>query len=159
MTPSNGNVVLRLQFLVQPATKTLSKWRHFHFCDEVSFMLHHFPDSNVHGANMGPTWVLSAPAGPHVGPMNIAIRDGYIHTNDHNHTLVTVPQPVTALIWSFSKEMNRITINAELLYVFKVCSNNIMPAVERLAMISYPCGLELIFNHSSQNYSEFLGSG
>ena len=24
---------------------------------------------------MGPTWVLSAPDGPHVGPMNLAIRD------------------------------------------------------------------------------------
>ena len=33
-----------------------------------------YPDSNVHGANMGPTWVLSAPDGPHVGPMNLAIR-------------------------------------------------------------------------------------
>ena len=33
------------------------------------------PDSKVHGANMGPTWVLSAPDEPHVGPMNIAIRD------------------------------------------------------------------------------------
>ena len=33
------------------------------------------PDSKVSGANMGPTWVLSAPGGPHVGPMNIAIRD------------------------------------------------------------------------------------
>ena len=31
------------------------------------------PDSKVHGANMGPTWVLSAPDGPHVGPRNIAI--------------------------------------------------------------------------------------
>ena len=31
-------------------------------------------DSKVHGANMGPTWVLSAPDGPHVGPMNLAIR-------------------------------------------------------------------------------------
>ena len=36
---------------------------------------HAIPDSNVHGANMGPTWVLSAPDGPHVGPMNLAIRD------------------------------------------------------------------------------------
>ena len=34
------------------------------------------PDSKVHGANMGPTWVLSAPDGPHVGPMNLVIRDG-----------------------------------------------------------------------------------
>ena len=33
-----------------------------------------FPDSKVHGANMGPTSVLSAPDGPHVGPMNLAIR-------------------------------------------------------------------------------------
>ena len=28
----------------------------------------------VHGANMGPTWVLSDPDGPHVGPMNLDIR-------------------------------------------------------------------------------------
>ena len=35
----------------------------------------HTPDSKVHGANMGPTWVLSAPDGPHVGPMNLAIWD------------------------------------------------------------------------------------
>ena len=33
------------------------------------------PDIKVHGANMGPTWVLSAPDGPHVGPMNFAIRE------------------------------------------------------------------------------------
>ena len=33
-----------------------------------------FPDSKVHVANMGPTWVLSAPYGPHVGPMKLAIR-------------------------------------------------------------------------------------
>ena len=33
------------------------------------------PDSKVHGANMGPAWVLSAPDWPHVGPMNLAIRE------------------------------------------------------------------------------------
>ena len=32
------------------------------------------PDSKVHWANMGPNWVLSAPDGPHVGPMSLAIR-------------------------------------------------------------------------------------
>ena len=31
------------------------------------------PDSKVHGAHMGSTWVLSAPGGPHVGPMNLAV--------------------------------------------------------------------------------------
>ena len=40
----------------------------------ASLALDHFPDSKVNGANMGPTWVLSAPDGPHVGPMNLAIR-------------------------------------------------------------------------------------
>ena len=35
----------------------------------------YIPDNKVHGANMGLTWVLSAPDGPHVGPMNHAIKD------------------------------------------------------------------------------------
>ena len=34
------------------------------------------PDSKLHGANLGPTWVLSAPDGPHDGPMNLALRRG-----------------------------------------------------------------------------------
>ena len=33
-----------------------------------------YPDSKVHETYMGPTWVLSAPGGHHVGPMNLAIR-------------------------------------------------------------------------------------
>ena len=33
------------------------------------------PDSKVHGANIDPTWGLSAPDEPHVGPMNLAIRE------------------------------------------------------------------------------------
>ena len=33
------------------------------------------PDSKVHGANMGPTWVLSVPDVSHIGPMNLAFRD------------------------------------------------------------------------------------
>ena len=36
-----------------------------------------YPDSKVHGAHMGPTWVLSAPDGPHVGPMYLAITVDY----------------------------------------------------------------------------------
>ena len=30
-----------------------------------------FPDSKVHGANMGPIWGRQDPGGPHVGPMNL----------------------------------------------------------------------------------------
>ena len=33
------------------------------------------PDNKVHVANMMPTWGGQDPGGPHVGPMNFAIRD------------------------------------------------------------------------------------
>ena len=49
-------------------------WYIFFSPSQLSTVMHSYPDSNVHGANMGPTWVLSAPDGPHVGPMNLAIR-------------------------------------------------------------------------------------
>ena len=48
----------------------LCKWREH---SGTEYMLTD-PESKVHGANMGPTWVLSAPDGPYVGPMNLAIR-------------------------------------------------------------------------------------
>ena len=33
-----------------------------------------YPASKVRGANMGPTWILSAPGRPHVGPVDLVIR-------------------------------------------------------------------------------------
>ena len=39
----------------------------------MSAFLRIFPDSKVHGANMGPIWGRQDPGGPHVGPMNFAI--------------------------------------------------------------------------------------
>ena len=32
-----------------------------------------FPDSKVHGANMGTIWGRQGPGGPHIGPMDFAI--------------------------------------------------------------------------------------
>ena len=52
-------------------------------------------DSKVRGgANMGPTWVLSASDGLHVGPMNIAIREVHIIPSLHHYIqwkIKTVP--------------------------------------------------------------------
>ena len=39
------------------------------------------PDSKVHGANIGPTWALSAPDRPHVGPRKLAIREACLSRN------------------------------------------------------------------------------
>ena len=50
-----------------------------------------FPDSKVHGANMGPIWVLSAPDGPHVGPMSLAVRVFILHSYITRMVLLSVP--------------------------------------------------------------------
>ena len=39
----------------------------------VAAIRRHYPDSKVHGANMGHIWGRQVPVGPHVGPMNFAI--------------------------------------------------------------------------------------
>ena len=51
-------------------------WWHFLFSDVDAIDP---PDNKVHGANMGPTWVLSAPDGPHVGPVNLVFRARAYH--------------------------------------------------------------------------------
>ena len=47
------------------------------------------PDSKVRVANMGPTWGRQDPGGPHVDPMNFAIR-GYIETSDIKFVLLWI---------------------------------------------------------------------
>ena len=44
------------------------------------------PDNKVHEANMGPTWVLSAPGGPHVVPINLAVREILFQEERQKHT-------------------------------------------------------------------------
>ena len=55
--------------------------KHVSIVTKSNFYRNPYPDSKVHGANMGPTWVLSALDGPHVGPMNLAIRVDAIDTD------------------------------------------------------------------------------
>ena len=64
------------------STKNRQTYIHAHMCilsrhlrgsDVISF-----PDSKVHGANMGPIWGRQGPGGSHVGPMNFAIWVVYI---------------------------------------------------------------------------------
>ena len=45
---------------------------------ELNLLLCYIPESNVHRACMGSTWVLSSPGGPHVGPMNLAIWHAFM---------------------------------------------------------------------------------
>ena len=56
-------------------------------CRTSVFSLHDIPDSKVHGDHMGPTWALSAPAGPHGVPMNLAISNVSAVKPDHWRTV------------------------------------------------------------------------
>ena len=46
-------------------------WDIFYMIDSI--VTWQYPNNKANGDNIGPTWVLSAPDGPHVGPMNLAI--------------------------------------------------------------------------------------
>ena len=48
------------------------------------------PDNKVHGANMGSTCVLSAPDGPHVGPMNLGTRECFAMRRIYQFRIVDV---------------------------------------------------------------------
>ena len=55
------------------------------------FLKKSHPDSKIHGANMGPTWVLSAPGGSHVGPMSLVIRAGpHFNIKIISHVMETI---------------------------------------------------------------------
>ena len=51
----------------------LINWRISRLLQMKPQWLWDYPDSKVHGANVGPTWGRQDPDGPHVGPMNFAI--------------------------------------------------------------------------------------
>ena len=57
--------------MITGAQCPISLWHQFVTFDNDTI----YTDSKVDGANMGPTWVLSAPGGPHIDPINLAIRD------------------------------------------------------------------------------------
>ena len=63
----------------------------------IIYIMHwkQFPDSKYHGANMGPTWVMSVLDGPHVGPMNLAIRVSFKLTC---HTKYALIQRIMAIV-------------------------------------------------------------
>ena len=68
------------------------------------------PESKVHGAYMGPTWGRQDPGGPHVGPMNLAIRDVILLLNivsKHSKTggilNIEIWSPTVLLLGHFSR--------------------------------------------------------
>ena len=85
-------------------------WLWLHWANDT------YPDSKVHGANMGPTWVLSAPDGPYVGPMNLAIGVAAVY-REHNHhsyqIIVRSPKNLSASNHNKTQQsMNHVAISS-----------------------------------------------
>ena len=69
------------------------------FICDISGM--YYPDSKICVANIWPTWVLSALGGPHVSPMNLAIRvlQGVLAISvSHAHTVIWYTQ-IPVFVW------------------------------------------------------------
>ena len=84
LPPSSCNTyVIRVcAWYIEPCVEVLGVWV-FKSCQYVCCLCCNYPDSKVHGGNMPPPppppppRVMSAPDGPHVGPMNLAITVVY----------------------------------------------------------------------------------
>ena len=56
-----------------------------------------YPDSKVHGANIGPIWGRQDPGGPYVGPKNFVIWVYYWFISDPFHSKPIEP-PITKIL-------------------------------------------------------------
>ena len=69
---------------------------HYEVSKSYQHKRHHgtypYPDSKVHGANMGPIWGRQDPGGPHVGPMNLAIRVSLAQSTLDSNSGISVPE-------------------------------------------------------------------
>ena len=54
---------------------------------------------------MGPTWVLSAPDGPHVGPMNLAIRESNLNNRISNN--LQMPHLASNLLFQTNNDFDK----------------------------------------------------
>ena len=86
-----------------------------------------YPESKVPGANMGPTWVLSFPGGPHDGPINLAIRValtwplhhcGLGHWNLVIVHIYALMYPNSKIYWNLGKEF-QWNLNQKANFIFK----------------------------------------
>ena len=107
------------------------------------------PDNKLHGANMGPTWVLSAPDGPHVGPMILATQLDYgvcIHCMMHIWWWMVVIM-VDSLCHS---DANMIKVNslypgdACMIIVDCFCPNDLVLEINALVKFIWVIGIQWI---------------
>ena len=128
--------------LVTPCACTLG------FVEARSGMTEDNPNSKVYGANMGPTWVLSAPDGPHVDPMNLAIREWFSLCRGFTLTGQSQKNGFLAwLIWPFEYQCCSYMVS---IFPKRTKRRSHLPYVNNFL---YPC-----FNEVERGYTGFTSS-
>ena len=103
---------------------------------------------------MGPTWVLQAPDGPHVGPMNLAIRD--MKAGSGEMGILLIPHERYEHTWLFVHSSFRLpTKETSMICIYD------FEKVHRLSMDSPHKGPKIwktfpIHNHVVQLWSQFV---
>ena len=102
-----------------------------------------YPDSKIHGANMGPTWVLSALGGPHVGPINLDIRvtneGNQLTKPHHNASLTRVAGVITVFLCV--KAVARFTVTPPEFKLYTLSGfGAVAPLLPRLAFTPFVRG-------------------
>ena len=110
------------------------------------------PDSKVHGANMGPTWVLSAPDGPHVGLMNIAIRVTKLPSVRYKYRR----HPIQQLGYPYNAYVMAYILNSDLITVFELKQFNPRPDEYVLGKMYLHLNFLLILNYDLVLVEEHL---
>ena len=112
------------------------------------------PDSKVHGTNMGPTWVLSAPDEPHVGPMNFVIWEDRSPSNGCQ---------ATYLIFSKTRPITIVPIETHIFHFNTMHDNILQPQTTifiqfsmcKKALICFTDNIELCMPCIMLTYSSF----
>ena len=92
----------------------------------LGFSIHGYPDSKVHGANIGPIWGRQDPDGPHVGPMHFVIWVSKVSASDRKHYIYSVIDLARPQIKKAPQARNRGSVN--MILIDCACYPNIDPS-------------------------------
>ena len=85
---------------------------------QIDLAVVQFPDSKVHGTNMGPIWGRQDPGGPHVGPMNFAIcveiQDLALWQSVVLNTIYSKHKSLWNILWKYKYSLLAVLVTEKL---------------------------------------------
>ena len=121
--------------------------------------------TQIHVANMGPTWVLSDPGRPHVGPMNLVIR--VVSTVHwclkarvwHHYYVNTMPPYQRPLYWlhrydiHYTSHLKEKTLKLKKMQIYFLCFWNKFSITRFTPIFAWWCYYTSILDACIQQYA------